>query len=72
MGTVTKMSKSNPSSTRKRKTKTLPASETPVLTHEQIAERAYQLWMERGQHHGQDLEDWLNAESLLREESDRF
>lgn len=72
MESVTKMRRSNPSSTRKRKTKALPASATPVLTHEQIAKRAYHLWLDRGQNHGQDVEDWLTAEALLREESDRF
>lgn len=72
METVTKMRRSNSSSTRKRKTKALPASETPVPTHEQIAKRAYQLWLDRGRNHGQDLEDWLAAEALLREQPDRF
>ncbi len=27
-----------------------------------IAERAYELYRQRGGHHGQDLEDWLTAE----------
>lgn len=32
---------------------------------ERIAERAYQLYIERGGRHGKDLDDWLEAEREL-------
>jgi hypothetical protein len=32
---------------------------------QQIAERAYQLWLERGCENGHDVEDWLRAEEEL-------
>jgi hypothetical protein len=41
-----------------------------VPTHEEIAERAYGRYLERGESDGQDLDDWLWAEQeLLRERS---
>jgi len=38
-----------------------------------IAERAYELYIQRGQKHGHDIEDWLEAERqiLPKEISDR-
>lgn len=72
MATVTKVKRSKPSSTPRSKTKASPTSESWTPTHEQIAKRAYQLWQERGQAHGQDIQDWLNAEAQLRDSPDRF
>jgi hypothetical protein len=40
------------------------SSSTP--TQEQIARRAYEIFMERGQPDGRDLEHWLEAERQLR------
>jgi hypothetical protein len=40
------------------------SSSTP--THEQIARRAYEIFIERGQPAGQDLAHWLEAERQLR------
>jgi hypothetical protein len=40
------------------------SSSTP--THEQIARRAYEIFIERGQPAGQDLAHWLEAEAQLR------
>lgn len=37
-----------------------------VPTHEEIARRAYELWLQRGAPHGTHLEDWLSAERELR------
>jgi hypothetical protein len=37
-----------------------------VLDHEAIAKRAYDRYLARGASHGQDLEDWLDAERELR------
>lgn len=33
--------------------------------HEQIADAAYHLYVERGRENGHDLDDWLHAEELL-------
>ena len=41
----------------------------PVLTQEQIAERAKALWEKRGRPQGQDQADWFEAEAQLREKS---
>jgi hypothetical protein len=42
-----------------------PANSSP--TYEQIAERAYDLYLARGERHGHDIDDWLRAEAELRE-----
>jgi Protein of unknown function (DUF2934) len=34
--------------------------------HEEIRERAYQIFVERGGAHGEDFGDWLQAERELR------
>jgi hypothetical protein len=39
------------------------AAGTP--THDQIAARAYQLYLERGRQPGHDVDDWLQAEYEL-------
>jgi hypothetical protein len=39
-------------------------------TQEQIARRAYKLWLERGAEPGHEREDWLRAEKELSERSD--
>ena len=38
-------------------------------TREEIELRAYQIYTERGGAHGQDVEDWLQAERELAERS---
>jgi DUF2934 family protein len=35
-------------------------------THDEIAVHAYERFLERGQHHGHDEEDWLKAEAEIR------
>lgn len=35
-------------------------------SHDEIARRAYELFLARGRQHGQAKEDWLNAERELR------
>ena len=42
------------------------AAKPVAVPHQQIAERAYQLWQARGGSHGHDLEHWLEAEGELR------
>jgi hypothetical protein len=39
-------------------------------SHEEIAQRAHQLWEQRGKPHGSPEEDWLLAEHELRQRSD--
>jgi len=36
-------------------------------TPEEIAEEAYRIYMNRGSSHGQDMDDWLEAERRLSE-----
>jgi hypothetical protein len=36
-------------------------------THQEIAARAYQLYLERGRQNGYDIDDWLQAEYELME-----
>ena len=36
------------------------------VSDEQIRERAYQLYLERGRQHGSDEDDWYRAETELR------
>lgn len=38
------------------------------ISEKQIAERAYQLWLNRGCEHGHDAEDWRQAEEELKRE----
>jgi hypothetical protein len=40
-------------------------------THEQIADRAKQIWMKGGCQPGRDRENWLAAERQLRDETNR-
>lgn len=40
----------------------------PVVAHEEIADRAYQRYLERGSQHGHDVDDWLSAEQELARE----
>ena len=37
----------------------------PRLTHDDVARRAYELFLERGGTHGRDWDDWLSAERQL-------
>ena len=51
----------------KRTAKARPADAlTPAPTHDDIANRAYELFLQRGAQHGQDFEDWLTAERELQ------
>lgn len=44
----------------------LPA---PVpIPHDKIAARAYEIWVRKGKPHGQDLQNWAEAEAELRAE----
>ncbi len=39
-----------------------------VLTHDEIAARAFQVWEEKGKPHGEDAAIWKEAEALLKAE----
>ncbi len=45
---------------------------TPVvqvtLNHEQIAQRAFAIWVAKGKPQGQDTQNWSDAENQLRQE----
>ncbi len=60
-----------------RKRKNVPAGrpsrsanpiELPDGMRDRIAAKAYELWNERGCRQGRDLEDWLDAETIVMEE----
>ncbi|NOS83034.1 MAG: DUF2934 domain-containing protein [Nitrospira sp.] len=42
--------------------------ELPNDMREQIANKAFELWQERGYRDGHDYEDWLDAEAIVMEE----
>jgi len=51
----------------KRTAKPRPAAPfVPAPTHDDIANRAYERFLQRGAQHGQDFEDWLAAERELQ------
>jgi len=66
----TKTTKTTTSRTRTRTSPTITtASSLSILTHSDIANRAYELFLANGAAHGRDLEHWLQAESELRDRS---
>jgi hypothetical protein len=42
-----------------------PNTQTPYRSSDQVARRAYELFLARGGEHGHDVEDWLQAEREL-------
>ncbi|MCL5280298.1 MAG: DUF2934 domain-containing protein [Planctomycetes bacterium] len=44
---------------------------TPKPTREQIAQRAHEIWVKNGCKHGQDEQNWLEAERQLKAEMSR-
>lgn len=43
-----------------------------IISNEQIAERAFQKFLERGGEHGRDVEDWLKSEEEIRRERSAY
>jgi Protein of unknown function (DUF2934) len=43
---------------------------TPASPDDRIRERAYELYQQRGEHPGSDVEDWLRAESEILAETE--
>jgi hypothetical protein len=41
----------------------------PMLAESDIAQRAFELYCDRGRQDGHDVDDWLNAEHELRDAS---
>jgi hypothetical protein len=50
---------------RRRRTDRLPAAPKPATSSEDVARRAYELFLSRGAEHGRDIDDWLQAEREL-------
>jgi hypothetical protein len=47
----------------------LPAPATPAdIPHDKIVARAYEIWVRKGKPHGQDFQNWMEAEAELRAE----
>jgi hypothetical protein len=42
-----------------------PVGDAPLPTREQIEQRAYERFRARGEEHGRDQDDWLEAEREL-------
>jgi Protein of unknown function (DUF2934) len=40
-------------------------TEMPTVSYDQVAMLAHQLWIERGNAHGSDADDWFRAEQML-------
>ena len=49
--------------------KLVVARDHRAITKDDVARRAYELFLARGQGEGQDVEDWLEAERQLEAES---
>jgi hypothetical protein len=47
------------------------ATPTVRITREQIAQRAHEIWVKNGCRHGQDEQNWLEAERQLKAERSR-
>jgi hypothetical protein len=48
-----------------------PAPKAVKITHQQIAQRAHEIWVKRGCKPGEDERNWLEAEKQLRAERAR-
>jgi len=49
-------------------TKPPRATARAKITYEQIAQRAHEIWVKQGCEHGQDQQNWLDAERQLKVE----
>ena len=48
----------------------LASTAVRIPTHLEIAGRAFEIFMERGCQHGRNIEDWLQAERELKQQSE--
>jgi hypothetical protein len=71
MAKSTKTTQSTTTRTRTSKSSTTTPTTASLLslTHADIANRAYELFLANGAMHGRDLEHWLQAEGELRRRS---
>jgi hypothetical protein len=59
--------KRTPRKTETKKKMVLPTESSYTSpTHQEVELLAYQLWVDRGRHHGDDARDWLRAEERLK------
>jgi hypothetical protein len=61
-----KASTPKPRTTAAKNENVVAISQPSVVSREMIEQVAYQIWLQRGQEHGQALEDWIRAERELR------
>jgi hypothetical protein len=52
----------------RKQTDPVEASKARVVTHDDIARRAYTIYVNRNREDGHDVEDWLQAERELEEQ----
>ena len=52
-------------------TKPRQTTTTAKITHDQIAQRAHEMWVQQGCRHGRDQEHWFEAEKQLKAEQAR-
>jgi hypothetical protein len=57
--------------TEKSSSESQPQTASGAPTREEIELRSYQIYVERGGAHGQDVEDWLQAERELIEKYEK-
>jgi len=67
-GSTKRTSTKSTTSSRSRKTPALTLTQPVALQFEQVAERAYLIWRDRGCPAGLDEQNWLDAEAQLRSE----
>ena len=68
--TKTSKKKASAKTTSKRKGKATAkpdAKPVVVLTHDQIAQKAYEIWLAKGKPHGQDQQNWDEAKAALEQ-----
>ena len=68
MAVVLKKIKSSKAAARAPSPATKAPVELPDGMGDRISQKAYELWQERGFREGHDLEDWLDAETIVMEE----
>ncbi|HEY7534222.1 MAG TPA: DUF2934 domain-containing protein [Nitrospiraceae bacterium] len=66
--TVTMKKKAVPRSVARSSDRSQRPVELPDGMWERISRKAYELWEARGCREGNDLEDWLDAETIVMEE----
>jgi Protein of unknown function (DUF2934) len=58
--------------TEKSSSESQPQTASGAPTREEIELRAHEIYVERGETHGQDVEDWLQAEHELLEKYEKM